>query len=342
MFEESLNPWEVREIDFPAEENPARQLRFLLNYAVLAPSRHNAQPWLFAIEQNTVELHADRSRRLPVVDTDDRELILSCGAALANLLIAMRYFGFAPFVDVQSHAGQPDLLARIRLYPGERASEEESQLFHAIRKRRTNRHLFDDREVSSSLLFAFEDVAVQQGTSFQVVPEGDRPALANIIVAADRALWQDTRYRQELAAWVRSSQDERRDGVPEAALGQTDLAASLGSPVLHTLIHEETSERHRDARGSPVLAVISTFADSWYDWLAAGQTLERILLRASVAGLSASFFNQPTEVAAFRTALRTLLGRKDDPQVVLRMGYGPDVSPTPRRSVSEVLLQERR
>ena len=338
MFEESLNPWEVREIDFPAEESPARQLRFLLNYAVLAPSRHNTQPWLFTIEQNTVELHADRSRRLPVVDTNDRELILSCGAALANLLIAMRYFGFAPFVNVQSHAGQPDLLARVKLYPGERATEEESQLFHAIRKRRTNRHLFDDREVSSSLLFAFEDVAVQQGTSFQVVPEADRPALANIIVAADRALWQDTRYRQELAAWVRSSQDERRDGVPEAALGQTDLAASLGSPVLHTLIHEETPERHRAARGSPVLAVISTFADSWYDWLAAGQTLERILLRASVAGLSASFFNQPTEVAAFRTALRNLLGRKDDPQVVLRMGYGPDVSPTPRRSVSEVLL----
>ncbi len=340
MFEDSSNPWEVREIDFPSEESPARQLRYLLNYAVLAPSRHNTQPWLFTIEHNVVELHADRSRRLPAVDADDRELTISCGAALENLLIAMRYFGYAPDVSIQSHAERPDLLARISLFPGEKATEEEHKLFHAIRQRRTNRHLFNDKELPATLLFAFEDIAMQLGTSFQVVPEASRPTLVNLITSADRLLWEDARYRQELSHWVRPSQDESRDGVPDEALGQADLAASLGPPALHTLIHREEPRRPLAAPGSPVLAVISTFADSWFDWLAAGQTLERILLLARASRVWASFFSQPTEVAASRTALRDLLGRRDDPQVVLRMGYGPDVPPTPRRSVSEVLLNE--
>ena len=36
------------------------------------------------------------------------------------------------------------------------------------------------------------------------------------------------------------------------------------------------------------------------------------------------------------------LGRTDFSQLVLRMGYGPEVPPTPRRSVEDVLLQTMR
>jgi hypothetical protein len=46
----------------------------------------------------------------------------------------------------------------------------------------------------------------------------------------------------------------------------------------------------------------------------------------------------PFEVPSLRTALGEMLGRSGFPQIVLRMGYGPKVAPTPRRSVSEVLL----
>ena len=88
-----------------------------------------------------------------------------------------------------------------------------------------------------------------------------------------------------------------------------------------------------------MLAVISTYADSWFDWLAAGQALEKMLLLARSEEVWASFFNQPIEVPALRKELRDILERKDFPQMVLRMGYGPEVPPTPRRAVEEVLLQ---
>ncbi len=66
--------------------------------ATLAASGHNTQPWKFAIKDNEIEIHPDYSRRLPIVDPHDRELWMSLGCALENLLIAVRADGYAPEV----------------------------------------------------------------------------------------------------------------------------------------------------------------------------------------------------------------------------------------------------
>ena len=339
MSEFIANPWEVLETDFPAQGSSEEQLRFLLNYAVLAPSRMNTQPWLFRVDGRIVELYADRSKRLPTVDADDRELTIGCGAALENLLIAMRFFGYAPNVEIHSHPDQPDLLARVSLDRGAAATEEERLLFRAIQKRRTNRRLFNERKLAAALLRALEVIARQQGASFQVVPEQLRPNVVNLIAMADSLLWEKPAYRQELVAWVKHDRGGSREGVPGNALGGEDLASSLGPPVLRTLIQNKEESVHHVSSGSPVLAVISTFADSWFDWLAAGRALEQILLRACAGEVSASFFNQPIELASLRAELRGLLGRSGFPQLILRMGYGPEVPPTPRWGVNDRLLR---
>src|SRR5260370_24902746 len=186
MPEPIPTPWNVVEADFPATGSPVEQLHFLLNYAVLAPSRHNAQPWLFHVQGNAVELFADRSRALPVTDPDGREMIISCGAALANLLIAVQHFGYAAIVEFYSTSDKPDLLAHITLAKGGVATEEGQTLFHAILQRRTNRQLFKERSVPKSLLSDFEDIAGREGTIFQVVQgEEARYTLASLIATGD-------------------------------------------------------------------------------------------------------------------------------------------------------------
>ena len=82
---------------------------------VLAPSSHNTQPWWFRVGEDTVELFADRTRSLPVNDPFDRELTISCGAALTNLVVAARAGSLEPQVDVLPDPGEPDLLARVVL-----------------------------------------------------------------------------------------------------------------------------------------------------------------------------------------------------------------------------------
>src|SRR6266487_797924 len=103
VFDLRANPWTVSEADFPVTGPPTEQLQFLLSYAVLAPSEYNTQPWLFNVTNRTAQLYADRSRRLPRLDPDDRELVISCGAALLNLRLAPTHFGPADEDDKQFH-----------------------------------------------------------------------------------------------------------------------------------------------------------------------------------------------------------------------------------------------
>ena len=334
------DPWKISERDFPARESIEAQLRFLLNYAILAPSKHNTQPWLFHVERNIIELYADQTRVLSTVDASGRELIMSCGAALANLLVALRYFGFSWMLEMPTSAGENRLLARLTVEQGEQASEEERKLFFAILQRHTNRRAFSRRAVPVALLRELERVAGEAGTYLHVMwDEQQRATLAQLILNADQSLWADPGFRHELAQWVHPNESNSPDGIPAYALGRADTTAYLGMPPLHTLI--ETSEGEHEAQRRavkpPVLAVLSTVNDDWFDWLEAGLALENILLHARLAGIWASFFSQPTEVAAQRQALRDLLGKADFPQIVLRLGYASRVPPTPRREVDDIL-----
>ena len=81
------------------------QIRFLIGDAIVAPSGHNTQPWFFRIDGDTVEVRADRTRVLPIVDPDDRSLTISCGAALETLLIAARHFGHPVQAEVLPDKG---------------------------------------------------------------------------------------------------------------------------------------------------------------------------------------------------------------------------------------------
>ena len=72
----------------------------LIRQATKAPSGHNAQPWLFRIKTDGIEIYADTTRRLPVVDPHDRELFVSLGCAVENLCIAATTKGYEPKVDI--------------------------------------------------------------------------------------------------------------------------------------------------------------------------------------------------------------------------------------------------
>lgn len=342
MFPLTANPRMVSEDDFPASGTPAEQLCFLLNYAVLAPSEYNTQPWLFKVSGRTAELYVDRSRRLPTVDPEDRELTISCGAALFNLRIALRQFGYTDKVEVLTRPDASNALVCVSLGSSREATEEDHRLFQAIRHRRTNRHAFNHQEVPAAVLTTLSELAEGEGTWFHVVRlEETRRILTNLIMIGDRLQWADKQFRRELAAWARAAHsNESHDGLPGYAESKGSFATSISPFLIRTfdMGDEEALKDHLLAAGSPVLAVLGTSNDTWHDWLAAGQAAEKLLLYACSEGIQGSFLNQPVELASLRSILRDLIGRGAFPQLVLRLGYGPTVPPTPRRSVSEVLL----
>ena len=153
LHEPEFQAWNVSESQFPKDGMKTEQLKFLLNHAILAPSNHNTQPWLFKIVgDNVIELYADRTRALALVDPVDRALTISCGAALSHLQIAIRHFGYAYKIELFPDSNNKDLLSRVILDDRKESVIEENPLFEAITKRRTNRLKFEDRELEESLI----------------------------------------------------------------------------------------------------------------------------------------------------------------------------------------------
>jgi hypothetical protein len=77
----NYTPWLVGGQEFPEQGTRQEQLFFLIRYAVLAPSSHNAQPWRFFVYPDRIEVGVERSRALPIADPDDKLLRLALGAA---------------------------------------------------------------------------------------------------------------------------------------------------------------------------------------------------------------------------------------------------------------------
>jgi nitroreductase len=344
MADVLLDPYVAALDEFPLGGPPREQLRALVKWAVRAPSSHNSQPWVFRLAEDRLDLYADRSRGLPVVDPDDRELVISCGAALFHARIALRHFGTLESVEVLPDESDPDLLARLKLGgPGE-ASEEEHALFLAIPQRHTNRTPFAEREIPADLLAALEASAAQEGAwlQFLTAPE-TRAAVADLVAEGDRLQMADRHFRRELAGWLRSNWSRSGDGMPGFALGYGDVMAAAGPLVVRTfdLGRGQAAKSHDLAVGSPILAVLGTAADGVRHWLAAGQAVDRVLLRAAVHGIAASFLNQPIEVPGLREPLAAVAGHAGAPQLLLRLGY-PRRAPiqgAPRRPVSDVIAE---
>jgi hypothetical protein len=268
---------------FPAEAAAAQKLRFVLEYAILAPSGHNTQPWRFAIAGDSLELRADRSRALPVVDPDDRELTMSCGAALAFVRVALSRFGHDAVVQPLPDAAEPDLLARVNLGDRVEPTTADQALFEAIPKRRTIRAPFDPRHVPAELVAELEQLATREGAWLAPIAPGERRReVAALVDEGDRAQAANPAFRRELAAWFRPNRSASRDGIPGYAFGMSDLFSRVGAFVLRRFDwgkRQATNDR-KLIEGAPLVAVLGTDRDEPRDWLAAGQALAYVLLRA--------------------------------------------------------------
>jgi len=329
-------------VTFRGAELDATLLRLAVGQAILAPSSHNTQPWRFHIDGTTVELWADRTRALPHVDPADRELIISCGAALHCLRVSLRRFGYEPIAEVLCEPSRPDLLARVTLGARVVPSDMDIELCEAIGRRRTNRAPYQTQPVPLDTVIELRGAA-EIGSAFitMVQDQPRRHELAELIAEGDRVQWHDPGFRRELAEWLRSNRHGVTDGMPGYSLGLSDVAATF-SPLLVRTFDRGDGQAARDrelAEGAPLLAVLGTTGDAPRDWIVAGEALSRVLLTATVHGLATSFLNQPVEVPELRAKLRELIGIDGAPQLIVRLGYPTtEVRLAPRRALEDVLF----
>lgn len=347
------DPWRVDAREAPPSVSPCDRLLFAVNYAVLAPSVLNAQPWRFRVRRDVLELHRRMTLRFPISDPNGREITISCGAALLNACVALRALGSAVRLKLLPAPRRPDCLAELRLGEDARPSPGDQRLLGAIVARRTHRGPFEERPLSPSLVEQMVAAAAEEGAALAVACDGSaRTEVAGLAQEAERRHLADPAFRAEIARWLEERRSEGRRANREA-LWRLGASGHTPEPVRETTLHtsEAAGLSRRFADGeraaasqfavverSPALALIHTAADGAKDWLLAGMAMQRVLLTATAEGAAASFLNPPIEIAALRPRLAAAFGIAGQPQTLLRLGYAARrVPPTPRRPVCEVV-----
>lgn len=314
-----------------ATADVATRLGWYAAVAGWAPSKHNTQPWRFLLHDETLEFWTDPTRMLPETDPHRREMVISCGAAIHLACVAARALGHQPRVAVSADA-TGEFLAQLEEAGTWGTTEDDRRLLDAIPLRRTDRGPLDREQLPPALPFQLQSAAAAEGASLRLVSTaGDRSSLAALVERADRLLVQRGQVDAELARWLREPGDSRQDGVP------SDHTRGPGASYRAEFVQRDfSSTRSRPAQDrpgpdDPVIGILCTPADQQPDWLAAGRALAAVLLRATAAGANASYLNQPVEESAMRHQLREQFALDGVPQLVLRIGVGGEVLPTPRR-----------
>jgi hypothetical protein len=318
-----------------------QQLRTITQFAALAPSVHNTQPWRFTADGHTLEVRADMERMLQVLDPTARQLHISCGIAIEFARLAVRALGYDVVVRLMPEPdGDPTLLATLTVGHPMSATASERRCIDAIPRRYTDRGPYDATSIPVHVLNHIRDAAADRGCWLRVLDRpGDRTTAAMLLAEAEEIERADDAYRDELAAWRRTG--SAADGVPVQAarpwddgivsdVPLRDFVGAGGQPTPGEVDAPPSVERD-------TLVLIGSDDDTPVGWLRTGRALALVLLSLTDAGLTSQPLGPVVDVPATRGRLQRALGLLGHPQLLLRIGYGHRAPSTGRRDIDDLL-----
>ncbi len=331
----------------------------LVRAAILASNPHNSQPWLFRVSADQIDVYADTSRQIGVVDPFLREMYTGIGCALENLMLAASAEGYTAAITYMPDPNDSTHAARITFGAG---TPSASLLYNAIPRRCTNRLAYDtNRPVDPAVLARLDALNDDPNVRIIWVTEAEsRARMGDQIVAATEALIADEQQSIDSHAWWRGGWQqvqELRDGITPDA-GQPALFSALIKMLPETdratadaaFLDQTRARTTATAMGYGVIAVRGDNQDHALR-LRCGRLWQRIHLQAVIEGLAMQPLNQMPERAdrerqlglepRFTQALAEIVNDADFGALMsFRFGYptDPPSAPAPRRSVESVVI----
>ncbi|MBT5494213.1 MAG: twin-arginine translocation pathway signal protein [Alphaproteobacteria bacterium] len=340
----ALIPWQVASQMFA---DPRLQA---LSYAILAPNPHNRQPWLVELRgEHELVLYCDLDRTLPETDPEGRQIMIGLGCFLELLRLAASEQGQIAEIDTFPEGSAPDRLtatpiARVTFRQDQ--GERPDPLMKQVLKRRSNKEPFDlQKPVTSSDLRVLNKAA---GSGSGVASTNDPARVATLRDLTWRAMETELRTPRANLECVRLMR------IGKAEIEANPDGIDLGGPFLETLslLGELTREGLADPNSAAFQQGLDLFrgltgtamAHIWVitednsrnAQLAAGRAWLRVNLKATELGLSLQPLSQALqeylEVQPYFEEVHKHLaaGHGRRIQMLGRLGYGPEIDPSPR------------
>jgi hypothetical protein len=346
-----FEPWTTWRGD--AAEGPLA----LVRAAILASNAANSQPWLFHVTDSTIDLFADQHRNLGAFDPFLREMHISVGCALENLLLAAAAHGYQTSLTVFSGVIGP--VARVQLAHGE---PSQSDLYDAIPNRHTNRAPFDRARVIEA---SFVDELTRlsnvddKAKLFLFSDDAQRSKIVARIAAAGGVLASHSEIQAGAGRMIHADWHElhaHRDGLTFGDFGESPMRTAMERffppSVLRAITPRPSLAAYADVMSTGRLFGLIAVRDRYdrADSVRAGRVWQRAHLLATARGLAARPANQSVELIDHErvwgkepleaAALAELTGDASwQPTFMFFMGYATrDAKPTARRGVHEVMV----
>ncbi|CUH94712.1 hypothetical protein P22_0778 [Propionispora sp. 2/2-37] len=300
----------------------------LLYLASLAPSGHNAQPWTVKmITDHHWIIGSSEARWLPAVDPDNRELLISIGAFLENLVVAAKSQGYEANVHILAQQPKAEELVDVQLY---KRDVSEAVAVKPMKLRRTVRNHFLTDEISR------EDIKFLTGENkehFIYYPRKSQEGsyLAEGTVWANKLQADNHEKQAELAQWIRwSNQDIKQygNGLTPETMEIEGLARWYvknfysRQSVLTDSFREATIKNIREqvATGGGWLVITSNGA-SVPELIGVGRKLQNIWLKIRDKKIAIHPMTQMLEEIVTKNEISAALGIRENIQMLLRIGY---------------------
>ena len=311
-----------------------------LSYAILAPNPHNRQPWMVDLSiPNQITIWRDKSKNLPHTDPFDRQLTIGMGCFLEQLTIAASQTGDVVVFDLFPD-GEDGPVAIAQFAEG----AFPDPLFNAIPKRRSCKEAFDKRlptitpELEALAEFHTENSTVEK--------------IRRITINAWKVEAKTHRTMKESTDLFRLGKaeiEENPDGIDFSgpfyeSLILAGLLTREGSLDPTSMEFAEASKIYTAMlSATPAYAVIRTAANDRKTQIEAGRKWLRLNLTTTSLGLSLHPVSQalqeyPEMSQHYKEIHEIAANEGETIQMLGRLGYGPEVSASPRWPIEKKLM----
>ncbi|MET0234301.1 MAG: nitroreductase family protein [Kibdelosporangium sp.] len=289
--------------------------RVLFQAVAQAPSVHNTQPWVMELHERNVLLYERWDVKLPHHDPTGRDRLLSCGAALTNLELAMRHLGWETDTVLFPDPAHPDQAATVEAVRRRQPTENEQELYDAIALRQSQRFGFDGEPLTTEEIHTVEHALLAHRVGVRrVADRTEASVIAGLTEHTAKVLRHDGGYLRELRSLI-IDRGHGRAGIP---------ADRIGHGLFGGLIHSGDRVPDHDVLTSRIakecVLIVETVDDTKWDHVRAGAAIQRGWLAATALGLAASLITQPLQLPEVRAGLSEQLCLPGFPHGLLRVG----------------------
>lgn len=325
--------WVIDKTKFPKNKEIEEQLKFLIRYGILAPNTQNSQPWKFEIRKNKIIIYLETEKRLKTIDDKSREIWISIGCAVENLIIAGENFGLRGKEKTQE---KKVVISFRKIKP------IKNKLIDFITKRVTNknkakRSLFTINEIKKLKEIPF----AENTNAFLLEDKKDLEKFTKLTDEANDILYKNEKYKQEIISWIRFNEYQSRktnDGISYKTMGIPQVSSKIGRVFMNFFLSPKFIKKsdQQKIKNSSGIIIITSKRDCNICWINTGRTLQRILLLTTSFGMQYSFLNKPCQTKKTRTELKKIT--KQWPQTIIRLGHAKNATHTKRKPIEDVLI----